>query len=352
MDVNMSLPLPALTSLYPAASQCSADACPDYHDSDAVKEALLRMCMDLLILDSKSDFSNASATKKPDPYTVSLHTLYERLCAGKPCPIPLTLQTSTNTNTTSHSGALPSSPHIISKQQQHKANRPLDDVHLAELEDIYYATLAKTQETYNMICVRLRHGFTTLTSRIFGSEGGPTLDTVLGRLEYYWAVLNSAPFIKTLDAAVRQGRVKSVHAQVLEGLKAGVITEEEAKKRIEELYKPGKNGEYDVQGLAWIGGWAPCMIGAWLEEKYRVLLRGEKEMALEEARERRKREREERRRLKEEMERREREKEEMRRDIEMKRKLVQQYWFAMRKTVGPELRGLSEQVWTVYGKAR
>ena len=42
-----------------------------------------------------------------------------------------------------------------------------------------------------------------------------------------------------------------------------------------ELYMQAESDE--IEGLAWIHGWHPNMINAWLEEKYRITFEIEKE---------------------------------------------------------------------------
>jgi hypothetical protein len=147
-------------------------------------------------------------------------------------------------------------------------NRPLED-----FEDLYYAIISRILDIHQMLNARLGSGFNRLTDIVF--PDGPTIAALHESLSQYWDVLNTAQYVKAIDEAVRRSRVKHLHQEILLQVQHDDITQADADELLADLYDPN---EYDgVQGLAWIGGWAPSMIGAWLEEKYRIVLNVERE---------------------------------------------------------------------------
>jgi hypothetical protein len=129
-------------------------------------------------------------------------------------------------------------------------------------------------DVHQTLNVRLGSGFNTLMDLVMA--GGPTIASLHENLARYWDVLNTAEYVKAIDDAVRRSRIKHLHQEILLQVQHDEITQSDADELLADLYDPG---EYDgVQGLAWIGGWAPSMIGAWLEEKYRIVLSTEREM--------------------------------------------------------------------------
>jgi hypothetical protein len=245
-----------VASLAPITSLAAIGACENTYPSQYVKTVLLGICRNLLELDAKSTLWKAPPAK---PDVVSLAMLHERLQAGKPSPTP----------------HVPKPP-VCEQEQQPKApprtgktpmNRPVED-----FEHLYYAMLAKIQEICQLLHVRVNNGFTASTYPLF--HNGPSLLEVNARLHESWAALNDPALVKVLDSAIRRSRVKSLHADVLGQLERGEITEGDARELVQDLYSSQEDGE--ISGLAWIGGWPPAMIGAWLKEKFRVLLQGEK----------------------------------------------------------------------------
>ncbi|ORY19677.1 hypothetical protein BCR34DRAFT_453274, partial [Clohesyomyces aquaticus] len=183
-----------------------------------------------------------------------LKTLHDRLHQGKLSPSPLQAHNSDISK-------------IEATVQQHNTKtvrcRPLEDY-----EDLYYAAIAKVKDIHSQISLRLANKFNAPTDRIWA--GGPSISSLAAALSDFWAVLTEPALVKTLDRAVRRSRVKLLHLAVLDKFSKKEIDEENCTDLIATLYGEGECG--NLPGLAWITGWAPSMIGAWLQEKYRLVL--------------------------------------------------------------------------------
>ncbi|KAF2275915.1 uncharacterized protein EI97DRAFT_60601 [Westerdykella ornata] len=300
----------SLLAIRPAASQAIVDATTATLPAESVRRVILLVCNELLNMEAKTTLWNAPI---PKPFTISLSTLYDRLLDGKLPPSPtkvlspgLESQASSQTLTwTQNTQTLSSMPNRTTSLTPE--DRPLQD-----FEDVYYALLAKLQDLHEMLSVRVANGFTLPATPIFPS--GPTVVETCAQLQYFWHVLNDPCLAKALDEAVRRARVDSLHEEIVQKLMREQITEGDAGQLIEDLYtslNAAKEGEERMPGLAWVGGWAPSMITAWLEEKYRSLLRREKEAWEWEQREKRRELRQQRKkeRMVKEAENRERERE-------------------------------------------
>ncbi|PSN70119.1 hypothetical protein BS50DRAFT_571422 [Corynespora cassiicola Philippines] len=201
-----------------------------------------------------------------DSYTVSLETLWNRLCAGHLCPTPM--HTPVN-----YSATVRAKAHIWADADP--ASRPLED-----FEDVYYALLARLQECAHALAMRLTSSFNEPSDPIYETtdELGPSIHDFSAALSTFWDMLNSPAYATTLDAAVRAGRFKALYAEILAQHSKGNITRADAIELLEDLYSCDVEDprSEDLHGLAWIGGWSPAMIGAWLDEKYRIVLAVEK----------------------------------------------------------------------------
>jgi hypothetical protein len=329
------------TSLSPAASLAAIEACEDNKYSiKHVKNVLLRICANLLTLDTKSTLWN---TPPANPYAVSLATLHDRLHAGKPSPMPHIPRATASR----HEAATPL------RTSKHALNRPLED-----FEYLYYAMLAKIQEICHILTLRVNNGFTSSTSPIF--DNGPTLCETHARLQEYWVALNEPEFVKVLDSAVRRARVKGLHAEVLGQLRRGEISQSDSRELVEDLYT---SGEDEVPGLAWIGGWAPSMIGAWLEEKFRIMFKAEREQ--KEADEKKRRDHAQKRKMREQNQMTweqawrlgygesgtQQEREQLRLEFEREAQSVQENGRRLRESAGGNALGIVDDAWAFLGNA-
>lgn len=259
-------PVPPLSD---AASQAAVEASPDSYPMEYVKKIILDLTT--YLIDTQASTALFGKQLTPDSYSVSLQTLSTRLQDGHLAPSPLPAHSSEATKVKALSNR---------RTNKRAENRPLED-----FEDLYYAVLAKIQELYQLLSLRLKNGFNSLQEPL--CTGGPTIGELTAAISSYWDVLNEPPFVKALDNAIRRSRVKHLHQEIIAQVSAEEITQQNADELLADLYDPG---EYDgICGLAWIGGWAPSMIGAWLEEKYRVVLKVEKEAELKKKRDEKRR---------------------------------------------------------------
>lgn len=143
--------------------------------------------------------------------------------------------------------------------------RPLED-----FEDLYYILLSTVQSHHHTLSLRLQNKFSVPTDTLYAF--GPTIDQFHSTLVKCWDALNEPGLVKTLDDAVRHARIKELHLDTLSKRNTGMLTPKDADELLSDLY----GDEEAVQGIAFIGSWAPSMISAWLKEKYRTMLDAEK----------------------------------------------------------------------------
>ncbi|KAF2241847.1 hypothetical protein BU26DRAFT_439913 [Trematosphaeria pertusa] len=249
---------PVLPPLPPAATQEAVSTTPYAHDKTEVKTALLGISSDLL---GMQDCTPLFGTSSPDPYAPSLQTLHFRLENGYLAPSPLQAHTS-------EEARIKATVHIRTPKKP--LARPLED-----FEDLYYAMLGAIKHMHQILDMRLGSGFNALHDSLF--EGGITIQESHAWLAEQWDILNRPELVKALDDAIRRSRVKHLHQELLAQLHAGDLTQADADELLADLYDPE---EYDgVQGCAWIGRWSAAMIAGWLEEKYRIVLKVEKQEA-------------------------------------------------------------------------
>lgn len=254
-----------LDALSPEAAEGTAPA-----SSNEVKKALLDMASDLLATQAKSSIF-ATPNTTPDPYRPSLQTLYARLETGALAPSPLKALAKEASRVKDGVGKKTGKPPL---------RRPLED-----FEDVYYAMLAMVQDMHQTLSTRLSSGFNAPSDPLF--ENGITIASFHAWLLEQWEILNDARLAKALDNAIRRSRVKHLHQELIAQVELGALTEADADELLADLYDPN---EYEtVAGLAWLGAWSPAMISAWLEEKYRIILKLEKEAAIKKERLERKR---------------------------------------------------------------
>jgi hypothetical protein len=243
---------PFSTAITPDVVQEAAESFP----SDYVIEIVLELSHYLIGLGEKSPLFGAYSY---DPFSPSLRTLHDRLHSGHLAPSPL--QSHANQAKRAREG-------LAHRTAKSVTNRPLED-----FEDLYYAVISCILDIHQVLNARLGSGFNNLTDLIY--PGGPTIATLHESLSQYWGVINTAQYVKAIDEAVRRSRIKHLHQEILLQVQHDEITQADADELLADLYDPN---EYSgVQGLVWIGGWAPSMIGAWLEEKYRIVLSVERE---------------------------------------------------------------------------
>jgi hypothetical protein len=204
-----------------------------------------------------------------DPYSPSLKTLYDRLQAGylTVSPLPATTKDANRLK-----------PTVGQRTKVLAAERPLED-----FEDLYYAVIARMQAMMQTLNMRLSSGFNVETDLLF--EGGPNITNLHASLTQYWDRLNDAACVRALEDAVRQSRVLYIYQEVMLELDLDIITQDDAHQLLDDLF----TDKDSTEGLDPIRCGSPAMIGAWLEEKYRVLLQLEKEENERHAREVRKR---------------------------------------------------------------
>ncbi|KAF2270989.1 hypothetical protein CC78DRAFT_8360 [Lojkania enalia] len=268
-DYAYSSAMHALYQLIPvlsdAVSQAEVEAMPepDALQVNDVKYLLLQISHAVLQEEGQSSIWKT----RGKPSLISLKMLSDRLHTGKLCPHPIQLIAN-------------DTPKVRHQYTSHsRTGKPARLRPLEDFEDLYHALLAKIQEMHQQIALRVNNGFVDTSARIYAS--GPTISALSDTLIEFWTTLNDPKLVKTLDAAVRRSRIKHLHATILAQLYTHQITKADAYDLLTDLYDPDEYA--GVAGLAWIGGWAPAMITAFLAEKYRVLLQVEKEAEQREA---------------------------------------------------------------------
>jgi hypothetical protein len=247
-----------ITPFSAAASQTAVEASDTSYPSGYVTSILLEISGFLVTLDRHTTLFGRL---DHSPYIPSLRTLYVRLHDGQLNPSPL----QSHANDTKRIKAT-----IHQRTDKRAVQRPLQDY-----EDLYYAVLARMQDVHQMMDARLKSGFSALTDRVFAD--GPSVADMFLSLAEYWGALNETEFVKALDKAVRRSRAEYLQQEILTQVRTEEITRANADALLSNLFHPK---EYDrIHGLAWISGWAPGMVNAWLVEKYRIVLQAEKEEA-------------------------------------------------------------------------
>jgi hypothetical protein len=192
-----------------------------------------------------------------DPYTPSLKTLHDRLYAGHIALSPLV-------GIAKNAERLRKAVHA--RVDMDVSERPLED-----FEDLYYALLARMKDISAILSVRVSNGFNAPSSPVF--ESGPTFSDLHSALTSYYLIFNHPSCVRALDDAVRQSRVNRLFEEIHLELKANVITQADADELLVDLYENRESTE----GVAWVMGWSAAMMQAWLEEKWRLCLKVQRE---------------------------------------------------------------------------
>lgn len=262
--------MPGYSSTPPLAPFPHAVTKSDIQDSDAISDPTFITSHLVSLSEYLVDIVNHTTMFGPsvsDPYQPSLSTLYTRLKTGIPSLTPL--------------NAIAKSASRLHKLIDVRVDvefllRPLED-----FEDLFYALLARMQEMLHILNMRITSGFNTPFDTLFPS--GPTISDWHASMTAYWETLNDSAFAHTLDDAVRRGRVCRLYEEVVLRLECDEITHEQAETFLEELYAE----QHATEGMTFIQNWEPLHVGLELEQKYRTLMRVEKEEDARKARERR-----------------------------------------------------------------
>lgn len=247
-----------LPAFGPAATQAIVEASTEMYPADYITNVIIEISGYLVTLVEHSVLFGRPGT---DPYSPSLRTLHSRLHSGHLNPSPIQAHAKEHARIKATLGQ---------RTAKTAAQRPLED-----FEDLYYAVLARMQDIHQILNARLGSGFNTITDLVY--PDGPAISDLYISLAQYWDVLNNAAFVKTIDSAVRRSRVKYLRQEILAQVRNDEITQADAEKLLSDLYKPKEY--YSIKGLAWVNGWAPSMVAAWLEEKHRMILGLEREDA-------------------------------------------------------------------------
>ncbi|KAF2031253.1 hypothetical protein EK21DRAFT_25627, partial [Setomelanomma holmii] len=255
-----------LPPLSPTVTEEAVRSCTTVYASEQVIQNLLHLAAYLINLVNDTALFGPAGH---DPYTPSLKTLYDRLYSGHLAltPLPDIAKDAARLRQT-----------LKLRWEGSATARPLED-----FEDLYYALLARMQDMLHTLNVRLSSGFNALTDTL--SPGGPSIQDFATSLAAYWNMFNTPACARALDDAVRQARVTRLYEEIHMALESNTITRADADELLTDLFESKDTAE----GMKFIGGWSPAMIGGYLHERYRVLLAVEKEEDMRAAREMRKR---------------------------------------------------------------
>ncbi|KAF1913704.1 hypothetical protein BDU57DRAFT_456652, partial [Ampelomyces quisqualis] len=242
-------PQAILPSLSPAITQADVRTATTSYEPSFIIQSLIDVSSYLADLVKHTTIFGPTIN---DPYSPSLKTLHDRLHAGH---LPLNPLPAISKN------AMRLRQDVNTRTRLPIASRPLQD-----FEDMYYALLSRMQSMHQMLDARVSSCFNASTDVLFDS--GPRIVDFAASLAEYWTLLNSAGVVRALDDAVRQARVDALYTAIQEELEANVITQVDADGLLRDLYE----SKDEAEGLSWFGAWSPAMMGAWLEEKYRVVL--------------------------------------------------------------------------------
>jgi hypothetical protein len=242
-----------------AVTQIAVDTATEPFPSDYIIEHLLTLSKYLIKL---VDDSNLFGKPGSDTYSASLRTLYDRLQNKQIGP-----------------STLP--PGFLSEERIHariyfRTDEEAVDRPLADYEDLYHALVARMQEMYQLLNLRIDSGFNVASHVVF--EGGPSIADLHRCMSEYWDVLNDPACGKALDNAVREARVQTMRDEVLWQVENDYLSHEDAQLQWAQLHSPEVYNS--IPGLKFVQDWAPTIIGAYLEQKYRNMLNLEKQEAI------------------------------------------------------------------------
>ncbi|KNG47327.1 hypothetical protein DDE82_000895 [Stemphylium lycopersici] len=239
-------------------TQIAVQAATAVYPADYIVEHILKLSGYLIDLASNSNIFGRTGA---DPYSPSLSTLFVRLREKRLGP-----------------SRLP--PGFLSPERIHArihlrvseeaASRPL-----ADFEDLYYALLARIQDIYQLLNLRIESGFNIASHVVF--DEGPSIAELHTSLTEYWNILNDAACGKALDDAIREARVQALRDEIAWQVENDNMSTEDAHAQLSQLYSADiYNG---ILGLNYIQDWVPAMVGAYLEQKYRHMFDLEKQEA-------------------------------------------------------------------------
>ncbi|KAJ4373988.1 hypothetical protein N0V83_002727 [Neocucurbitaria cava] len=205
------------------------------------------------------EHGNFFGKPKNDPFSASLRTFYDRLHNGQFGLSSLPPQFLDEERIMARS---------LERTKAPAALRPL-----ADFEDLYYALIGRMKDIHHLLNMRLKSGFNEMAADLF--EEGPTMTSLHDSLSKYWDILNDPSCGKALDDAIRMEKAEAMHEEILFRVQNHELSPAEGEEDVARLWDHEVyNG---IQGLWYINGFAPAMIAATLEEKYRVVFRLEKE---------------------------------------------------------------------------
>jgi hypothetical protein len=236
----------------------AADTATVPFPSDYIIEHILMLSKYLIKL---SDDSNLFGKPGQDSYSASLRTFYDRLQNKKIGPTTLP-------------------PGFLSEERIHariyfRTDEDAIDRSLADYEDLYYALVARMQEMHHLLNLRIDSGFNVASHVVF--EGGPSIADLHQSMSEYWDVLNNPAFGKALDVAIREAKVQTMKDEIVWQVKNDYLSHEDAQLQWAQLHNPEVYNS--IVGLNFVQDWAPTMIGAYLELKYRHMLDLERDEA-------------------------------------------------------------------------
>lgn len=247
-------PPPEILSLSQSATQTFARTSTP-HPSSHVIGLIIQLSNYLLgVLEHPTLFGRVDK----DASRPSLHTLYDRLHVGRPALSPI------------HKDAKDEAE--LRPMLGLRVDGAIEQRALQDFEDLYYVLVARMREMCQTLNTWLASKFISLDTILF--PGGPTIEDFHLGMSAYWDVFHEGPFVAALDSAVRESRLTRTAQKIMEMVERGDVTIEQAEPCLRSLADCWETGTgLDFQVLAW----SPAMVAGYLEEKYRVVLKMEKE---------------------------------------------------------------------------
>ncbi|KAF7677493.1 hypothetical protein GT037_004352 [Alternaria burnsii] len=249
-----------------AVSHMAVQAAATAYPADYIVEHILKLSNYIINLAGSSILFGRPEL---DLYSPSLDTLFDRLQKKQlgPSLLPPGFLTAERIHA-----------RIYLRSDQEATGRPL-----ADYEDLYYALVARMQEMRQLLNLRINSGFNIATQLV--CEGGPSIAEFHNSLSEYWDVLNNPSCGKALDDAIREAKVQALRDELAWQVEGDNMSVEDA---LEQLKQLNSMDVYSgISGLNFVQDWAPTMVGAYLEQKYRHILDLEKEEATIKARQER-----------------------------------------------------------------
>lgn len=258
---NTNMPaVSTLCKLSPAVTKAAAYAVSFTLPTDFVVDYIIKLCANLIQLSEQIKLFGSS--DDDDPFHPSLRTLYTRLQYGYLVP-----------------NVLPSlsEEYIQASTQARLVNLPIEDRDLSDFEDVYYALLARLREMHQYVQLRIVSGFDGSTKPVI--HRGINMTELSTELSNHWNVLNEPSWAKAMDDAIRRAKSCAVQADIWGRLENQQLTMREAdmelrQHRVKDLAK-------ETEGLDWTPDWLPAFVHIKLNEKYRIILKREKEVSEE-----------------------------------------------------------------------